>query len=270
MKSLIKRIKHKILFSNEYIDFITHLKIIPITPTDLMNDNLKKELFQIYRDIFGHGGEGDWGEYAKCVSCEKVYDIEQIHGLEDYVHISELPTLPDSPCCHVKLVFFHDEKSLHEKFDLLIKKQDLIVYILKDKKTNRIVGLIIGFIDSMNVVWNENIKEKLILPSNFSLNTSFSNRKVVYIDEIGIVKNYRRGTIPILLLLNAFLREAGKHKNIEDILFWTSKGSKLFTLIKQLPYKIVLEDLEIVPRVVITLPLKKSLSKVRFLEMVYN
>jgi|GEM_PF-4011371 len=266
-----KKIKNWILYPKEYRDLISSLSLVKVSLFDLNNETFKKEIFNTYRDIFGHGGDHEWGEYVKCVTCNKIYDVEQTHRTKDYVHLSDLPEeLPLSHCCYTVFEYFHNENSLDKKFKSLLCQDDAIMYVLKDINRNRIIGLIVGCVVSIEVAWREYIEDKLILRTSPVFDHSFLKERVVYIDEVGIIKSYRRGRFPFFTLFNAFLKTAYKSPKVAKILFWTHKGSKLYHLTQQLKHFIVVEDLESPPRVVITMTFSLVCRMVRFVTMIYT
>ena len=270
MRKLIQKTKYLLLYPKKYRDFIKHLKVFRVTKLDFEDNLLKNEIFNTYRDIFGHGA-GEWGEYVKCVSCGKIYDIETIHDLKSYVHISDLPkSMPSSNCCYATLDYFHTDSLLQDKFNLLFQKKDTVMYILKDQSINRVVGLVLGCIDNFDIVWNEYIKDKLVIADENFRGDSLLKESVIYIDELGIIKSHRWGKFPLFKQFGVFLHDIKGLGGAQKIVFWTSKDSKLYKLIQQLSYTTLVEDSQTPPRVVISLPFKETYRKIRLLHIVYT
>jgi hypothetical protein len=270
MHPIIKKAKQWLLYSQKYRDFIENLELVRLTRADFQDIKLKENIFTAYRDIFGHG-DGDWGEFARCIKCQKIYSIEELYGLELYVNLSDLPQdLPESPCCRTTMLHFHEQDALNLKFNSFLSNDNGVVYILKDASCERIVGMIVGSIDKMSSIWERFIKVKLT-PSDLNFpEANLLSRQVVYIDELGIIKSHRKGAVPLFTQLGTFLKEIKKLGGAEDIIFWTSKGSKLYKLIQQLPYRTILEDHQSPPQVVAAIPFKKAYRKVMLAHTLYT
>ena len=270
MTLLIRKIKHYFIYPAKFRKLFASVILQEVTPNDFLDPEVRKKIFSTYRDIFGHGGDHEWGEYARCASCKKVYDIETVHGFKEYIHISSLPTeLPESRCCSAPLEYFYEENLLEKRFKSILSKNG-VMYVLKDEKKDHIVGLIIGCVCELHFAWREYIQDKLILQKGFQSAHPESNEKLVYIDEIGVVKSHRHGRFPFFSLFHAFLKKVQKNHSVSSILFWTHKGSKLYHLTQQVKHEILVEDLENPPRAVITVPFSIVYRMVRFISMVYN
>ena len=271
MNLKIKKLKNKLFYSSEYNNFIDSLVLIKISKHDFLNESFKKNVFDTYRDIFGHGGDHEWGEYVVCSICKKVQDIEKTHRLSGYVHISDLPNeLPQSICCNAPVEYFHRKDYLHKKFDSLLNEDNIIMYVLKDIKLNRIVGLIIGFISPVEIVWNKYIKDKLILINPANLDKSFLKERVIYIDEIGVIKSHRHGRFPFFTLFSSLLGDVKKSGGVKKILFWTHKGSRLYNITQQVSHSIVVEDIQSPSRVVVSVSFPMVYRMVKFVTMIYT
>ena len=104
MSSCFKRFKNWILYPRQYRNFIEHLEVSRLSSSAFADNALRHEIYTTYRDVFGHGGDNEWGEYVKCQACSMVYDIETIHGINAYVQLSVLPAHPPSSrCCGAPL-----------------------------------------------------------------------------------------------------------------------------------------------------------------------
>src|ERR1035441_9949526 len=144
-----------------------------------------------------------------------------------YVQLSVLPAHPPSSrCCGAPLEYFYTDSALEQKFKLLLDKPDALFFVLKDDQSGAIVGLIAGYLGRAGTAWNENIKDKLTLQNGDHPLGAFGDQRVVYIDEIGILRTYRCGRVPFLRLFSSLTKAANDAGGAMNILFWTRIDSR--------------------------------------------
>lgn len=249
--------------------FISSLQVRKLVHADMRDPTSRKNLFDLYRDIFGHSGKNEWGEYLVCTDCKKLYSIEAVHDITGYTHVSDLPVHPEeSKCCGVAYDHYHTDTDLEKRLNLVIGDASSEAFVLEDTTTHAVVGLIVGGFMPGEKAWNSIIKHKLKLTDQREPSLP---RTVLYVDEIGIIKPYRRGIVPVTLLLFAFFKRMRVlNSGVNDMIFWTSEDSKLFKLIQQLPHSILLRDSSSPALVVLSLPIRKTENRVRLLKLLYT
>ncbi|MBU1163948.1 hypothetical protein KKA15_00105 [Patescibacteria group bacterium] len=269
-----------LFFSNkkEKLKFDKNYNIIKINEDNFFADsNLLKNFFNCYRDVFSHAGSNEWGEYKKCNVCSKVYSIEDIYGKNKYEFILDIEHNYKEKIhkcdCGGNLLYYYSDKVLMEKMKLYFTKDSLSFFLLTSNKENKIVGFIIGYIDTVQNVINEKLKPvfgNFLNLENFNENIN----RIVYVDELGIAIPYRVGKLPLFSLLTSFILDVNHNIidngiNLKKIWFWTSTNSKLYSLINRYKTEVVLRSKNYDHKVVISVRFKYILFKLLIFKLIY-
>lgn len=113
-----------------------------------------QEITDFYRYIFNNS----FPEYAVCIECDEQISARDAFHSNDYVpldQIDDVSNLPNCQSCGDEMSFFIDAEqtleNLKEKF-----KKDALISILREKNTEKIVGVAFGYFDTLkNVVQKE-------------------------------------------------------------------------------------------------------------------
>ena len=140
---------------------------------------------------------------------------------------------------------WEDEEVLR-KLEKELKGGKSFLSIMLNNQNNMVVGLCWGAIINPN-----NIKERIDTISNESLNkleNYLEKRgidKVLFFDELGILKNFRGGVNPLrFLTLPGF--EIGYKNNVKQAIFWSTPASKIVPFMKLLGFKTIIKEGKIV------------------------
>ena len=261
--------------SKDYRDFIKDIKVKEVTKESFRGDKLLFNNFiNCYRDVFGHRGGHEWGEYKKCRNCSKVYSIEDIYGAHEYRNIVDIEAELEPQLylcdCGGQLEYFYNKENILEKINLLFKKKWYSFIIIYDESNNRIVGFMLGYIDSASNIWNDSLNK--IFSDNIiktgKLKGVLNDELECYVDELGIIQPYRKGKYPLYIIINKFFQDFIL-KRIDliipkKLLLWTSKQSKAYHLIKRLKHNVVAKDENQDSKIVISLDFPYVIKKVRF------
>jgi hypothetical protein len=119
-----------------------------------LTEQLLQEITDFYRYIFNNS----FPEYAVCMECDEQISARDAFHSRDYVpldKIDDVSNLPNCQFCGEEMSFFIDAaqtlENLKEKF-----KKDALISILREKNTEKMVGIAFGYFDTLkNVVQKE-------------------------------------------------------------------------------------------------------------------
>jgi len=182
-----------------------------------MNKKEKFAIIQTYREVFG-GPPWNEGAYCESEGWKKIISLEEYKERlkrrgYSFSEVNELigEELDNKNQKPMGSIITRNEKVLGFMFSGILEKKNLIEKIARarsDKNLEKAKELLKGL-------------EKILDKKNLN--------KMLYSYEIGIVKEERKGIVPLSLLIKE-LFSFGEENNIFSAMFWTSRKSPIYKI----------------------------------------